>query len=583
MNGMNRLLAPLLPLLSAGLSLVLGASGCSTSRDKLPLSPIPLKYENGLLWATGHISPTQNETCDVTPEDDAPSGSGLPNLLLDVATPLTAFAPERKGFSRQFAHGQFDLRAASVPGENSLRFARCDIPVVRTEHTSAELKIVWKDSPLLLGGVIGGDQLSHYATELAFSQNGATAMFTRGDLAPACKVNRAVIPFAPLGGELAVRLEDTIIPVPATRVTVGVCVEPLSDPAPTQTPCLVPKAELAQVGTSLADEKLALEKQNSDDPAVLERIERVRAYVEIIDQIQTNACAASDKKLLGDLMEERSLRQTPFVVSGKNMRFLVSTAMPGLILTRTACLRLREKPTDCPLYGDDPAKDPQFVSFVLPGLNQEGDGDKPDKAFPIRLGGGIDRRAALAIVAKQKQLSPCEELARSRRQRYALPKLTEGNSAESTCLGAVCLRNLGRDPVQLVRRCGYSGLDPEQACDDQLSPIAAVVEIGGQDGDEIPAYVVADDAAVIRSANADLHNQAAQIDGILGVSVLERLSTTIDYPQGRIELLCNQLQPAGAPPRTCRAYRGMTYNAADSCAPNETLEVPSDLWVLPKK
>ena len=103
----------------------------------------------------------------------------------------------------------------------------------------------------------------------------------------------------------------------------------------------------------------------------------------------------------------------------------------------TACLRLGD-PRRCTC---DPAT---RISVRLPGLHgrQPGTEDQPteDLACPLRL--GSDRVAALALMAGGLHLSPCAELARSRRQRYALPKLDETETLDNGCEREACLQNL---------------------------------------------------------------------------------------------------------------------------------------------
>src|SRR5262249_9120031 len=111
------------------------------------------------------------------------------------------------------------------------------------------------------------------------------------------------------------------------------------------------------------------------------------------------------------------------------------------------------------------------------------------------------------------------------------------------------------------------------ACDDQKSPVAAFLEMGGpSDGiapdDQLEALVVSDDARVLQSANADLRNVSPQVDGVLGVSVLARLHSTIDYPQNRVVVSCNCDDTGG---HVCHGYRGVTYRPADVCVTNDEL------------
>lgn len=580
MMGMSRPIRRTWPARAAfvtGLSLLVGW-GCSAVSDKPPLGPIPLVLESGLLYARGHIQPTRDDRCGVTPEEGAPPGSGLEALLIDTATPLTTLVPQLADTPRQFPHGQLGLSAALTSGgSGATQLLRCDVPVVRSDLSVEHFWLRWGGSPKVpLGGVLGGDQLLNYSMELRFSASGATAQFARGDLATWCRIDRAVIPFKALGGELAVQLADTVIQYPPTRVTVGVCLEPYGDPlsGPTPSPCMDDTnvdAALRQVVREITDNEMS---GNRDE----ELLSRLADQESLLRQLQAGQCSDDESRQLGDLAEDRKLRQPPYEVSGTNMRFLVSTAVPELVLTETACRRLGNKKCTC---GDSP-KDQ--VAIELPGLNVRKPKVGPIVASPdqgCRIQLGDQQHAALALVAKQRQLSPCDELARSRRQRWAMQPASPTATAQQLCHRSVCLRNLGRDPALLGRRCGYTGLDSDLACNDRLSPVAANAELGGPRApgnfDTLDAVVVPDSAALIQSANADLRNLSAQIDGVIGVSVLQRLYTTIDYPQGRLELLCRCADPMAANRPICQAYRGITYYTADSCVQSDTLTVPPDL------
>jgi hypothetical protein len=222
------------------------------------------------------------------------------------------------------------------------------------------------------------------------------------------------------------------------------------------------------------------------------------------------------------------------------------------------------------------------IGLRLPGLHgrEPGSQEQPteDLACPLRL--GSDRVAALALLAGGLHLSPCAELARSRRQRYALPKLDERETLDNDCEREACLQNLVRQSELALRRCGYTGMDLERACDDHLAAVAAFVEIGGSNSpgepvDSVTALVVPDASPILQSANIDLRNSAAQVDGVIGVSLLRRLQTVIDYPQHRLELTCRcTARGESGLPQRCQTYRGVSYSAADGCSPNSTLLVP---------
>jgi len=554
------------------LRLCLGlCSACSESTTQLPLAPIPLGVRNGLLYAVGDIQPTLDERCATTPEDGAPPGSGVAELMVDTGTPLTTVVPSNADSPRQFPHGQVTFRTARPDGTvGGIQFVRCNIPVVRSAQTTSSFLFRWGAQPSVpLGGVVGGDQLTQFSMALRFSGTTPTMRLARGDIATWCRIDRTVIPFKPIGGELAVQLGDTVITYPATRLTIGACVEPIADPL-SQSPATVCVGD-NEISTTLSRLDTTIMQYRLQTPRDDTQLGRLLSYQTQLLALKDGLCPEDQRTLLGDLADELGLRNPAYSASGTNMRFLVSTAVPELLLTQTACQRLTGKSCTC-----DRAVQ---IPWVLPGLNSTKNDDgtfseAPDYGCRIQLGDAA--HAALAIVAKQRQLAPCDELARSRRQRYALRAPAVDDPPGEDCRRQACLRNLGRDPALLGRRCGYSGLDSDLACNDKLSPVAAWLELGGRTGkgttDQLDAIVVPDSAAIIQSINADVHNLAAQVDGVIGVATLRRLYSIIDYPQGRLELACRcDLLDAA-----CHAYRGITYRTADDCVDSDVLAVPSD-------
>ncbi len=571
MARMRNRLASLRWLCPIGLMVsLLGA--CSESSETLPLAPIPLVTKNGLLYALGDMMPTLDERCAATPEQGAPAGSGAAELLIDTGTPLTTLVPSEADSARQFPHAQISFRSVRPDGSaGGTQFLRCNVPVVRSDLNTREFQLRWDKLPALpLGGVFGGDQLSHFAMSLRFSGTAATMLLSRGDIATWCRIDRAVLPFKSLGGELAVQLADTVITYPASRITVGACVEPLANPLTegNMTACVseaAVSAALLRVSATLAQ----LEAQSPRDEDALSR---QRNYQSLLIGLKSGMCPDDQRTLLGDLAEDQALRHPAYTVSGTNMRFLVSTAIPELLLTQTACRRLTGKACTCEASNQ--------AKLALPGLNtvRKADGtvvETPDLGCRIKLGDAA--HAALALVAKQKQLSPCDELARSRRQRYALRPAEDPTRPLEGCLREACLRNLGRDPSLIGRRCGYTQLDTDLACNDKLSPVASWIELGGPtDGgttDELEAVVLPDSAPLWQSINADIRNLSAQIDGIIGVATLRRMFSIIDSPQGRMELACRCDLPTAA----CHAYRAVTYYTADTCVESDVLTIPANL------
>ena len=571
---------------------VLVGLGCNSMQEQRIALPITLDYKDGLLKMAGALSPVQDQACGQQPGDDAEQGSPVPWLLVDTAVPISVFVPGVRTSSAQFSHGQVLLRSAKpdpaqqpmplpqqapnlIPGPG--RLLLCDYPVVRVDSEPSSFVLERdgvKSGPL--GGIVGGDILGRYAMTLQFGAPGsqnehwkdrAQLTLTNSDIAPWCQLDDAVLPFKPLGGELAVQLGNGVVTYPATRITLGACVEPLADPlrVSAEQACIDRDKMVAAVEDLKNKQALAM-----PDSQAAEQLKNERA---LLAQVTSNTCGDDpDLVMLGDLVDRYQLRQPAYESSGVNMRFLLSTALPDIVLSQTACERLAN-PERCR------CTEPK-VSLRLPGLNPSD--AEAERGCRIQL--GSKERTALALVAHVRALSPCAELARSRRQRYALPLLTRPNSTtgqgdQSTCLRESCLQNLQRDAALLARRCGYTGPDTDLACDDHRSPVASVVELGGPGPDSPPsidkldALVVPDSARILQSVNSDLRNVSAQVDGVIGVPVLARLVTTIDYPQNRVAASC---RCGDQPGHVCRAYRGISYNTADTCSAANELLIPAD-------
>ena len=555
---------------------LLTALGCSPGHDTFMLLPLPVNLQpDNLMTVLGELRPTLDVRCGAKPDDNAPAGSGAPKLLVDTGTPLSSFVPLVRSPGLPFRHGQLALYAPRSDGGKVLRLLVCDAPLVRADLDLSEFRLDRNASTTgPLGGVIGGDLLGRFALSVRFAgspaQPSASLTFTRSDNGPSCQLDDAVLPFRPLGGQLAVQVGDAVITYPATRITIAACVEPLTDPMRPdgELSCLDPDAVQKAVADLTAQRDSVL-RQNPVDQATFDRLQR---WLGALGQISPEQCTTvPDLTDLGDVVEAQNLLRPAFSRSGVDMQFLVSTAVPDLILSETACSRLLG-PERCSCTTNK-------VTLRLPGLNTSS--GEAEQACPIKL--GSETRTALSLIARQRHLSACDELARSRRQRYALPQLGTVTNYDSACRHEACLVNLQRESSMTPRRCGYSGLDPQLACDDHSAPVAAFVELGGPQyaavapagasPDLLDALVVPDTARILQSINADIKNDGAQVDGVIGLSVLSRLATTVDYPQARVALSC---RCGDTPGHMCRAYRGATYNPADGCSQGTTLQIPAD-------
>jgi hypothetical protein len=575
----------------AGLGLaVVGA--CTAPVERFLPTPIPVSYRQGLLSLVGEVRPEQDSRCGAAVDVDSLPPLDSKTLLLDVAAPLSVFNTKSGRRGQVNRHGQVLLSSfaePTLPGTiEAPRVLLCDTPLLHSNLSYDDFVLRRGDPALpgtaqtdVLGAVIGADLLTRLSLRLRLEgdQTGGRGelLVGRSDVTPSCSVDAAVVPFSPLGGDLRVLVGDSVLAYPATRITVAACVEPLADPlraAPGSdrpTACLS-TPRIAQTVRELDRQlSVALTRQPPDEGD----IQRLQAWLATAKLLDQRLCPAQlDLSVLGDLVTAMGLRQEPYEASGANMRFLLSTAVPDLILSESACLRLGD-PSRCACDAKS------RVSLRLPGLHGRlpgsEEGPTEDLACPLRL--GSERVAALALMASGLHLSPCAELARSRRQRYALPKLDERERQDNDCEREACLQNLLRQSELALRRCGYTGMDLERACDDHLASVAAYVEIGGGSApepvDTVTALVVPDTSPILQSANIDLRNSAAQVDGVIGVSLLRRLDTVIDYPQHRLEWTC-RCTAAGESgmPQRCQTYRGVSYSAADGCSPNSTLTIP---------
>lgn len=550
------MLLPFRRVLAAVLLLVLTTAACGESNEHFLSVPIPIRYEDGLLYVQGEALPQMDRRCRADAMPAPPSSSS--RMLLDLGMPMTVMSDAAGRPPQPFLHGQVEIDA-TLPSldRGPPRLLLCDIPLVRGNQALSEFRLDRKEPGAdlavttgPLGAVLGGDLFGRFALSFRFAPStsmgapGAELTIERSDITPSCFLDAAVLPYQPLGGDLLVEVGDSLLSYLPNRITVAACVEPLADPLayrPTGSSVTACIDEAALDG-ALADQNVC------DNPAAL-----------------------------GDLVDRHpEIRRDAYKPSGVNMRFLLSTAVPDLLLSETSCQRLAGGDTRCR------CNEEEKITLRLPGLN----GPQPDGSFSeergchLRLGGA--GRAALSLIAKGLHLSPCAELARSRRQRYALPAVLPPSGVvppKSDCHREACLENLNRTGSLTGARCAYQGMFLAEACDDHRASVMPYVELGGPPDDPllpddtIDVLVVPDAARVLQSANADLRNLTAQVDGVLGVSLLQRLHTVVDYPQNRLVLSCRCADNAS---KVCRTYRGISYHDADVCVPDSTLRIPAD-------
>lgn len=573
------------------------ATACNDQVERFLAVPIPISYQDGLLYAYGEALPTMDERCNVDPGDSRPDQSGSSRVLVDVGTPLSVMSDAAGRSPQPFRHGQVQLNATQPGGMmGAARYVLCDMPLVRGNQALDDFRLDRQEPGAMmattgpLGAVLGGDLFGRYALSLDIGAAAGSAQLTldRSDITPGCLMDRAAIPFQPVGGDLLVQVGDSVLSYSPNRITVGACVEPLADPlvlrpAPmSMTPQLQSCIDPDRVRQQTQEISRLLDAENSKqspDPAVQERLATSKQVLAGLSGPSGPSCGLiTDLTQLGDVVEALSLRRMPYQSTGVNMRFLLSTAVPDLLISETACSGLGAAAGTDRCHCADSDK----VELRLPGL----DGPQPDqtsyveRGCKLKLGGA--GRAGLALIARQLHLSPCAELARSRRQRFAPPQLPENERGSADCLREACLENLNRQSNLTADRCGYTGMLVDQACDDHFAPVTSLVELGGPPDDPamaddlIDVLVVPDTSRILQSANIDLRNATAQVDGVIGVSLLRRLHTVIDYPQNRLVLSCPCSAAAAGSSQVCRGYHGLSYYDADHCVPNNPLVVPAD-------
>jgi hypothetical protein len=336
-------------LIRAWPALVVLATGCTQERVRYLPEPMPLALapSGGALSATAAI---------------ALEPSPLP-LVVDTGSPLTTF-DDRSG-SVHAAITSFALLDA-------LDAVRLQIDNVRL--FAGPLRAVGLGpAPFAVGAVLGGDNLGQFALGLDYRQAAPTLLLSSSITACSCELAdacQAVLPFTLSGGQELLAVGDSVYALPATRVLVDVCLEPLVDPV------------------------------NSPDP-------------------EYQRCAGTT-----------GIQYPPYTSTGVETRLLVATGFPGFALGSGVYDRLRGSGAAQALVASSPAQlhlpdpdddgPPPAGSTIGPGLTV---------GTTTIGGGGV---AALAMVSREFYLGPCGELARSRRLRRTPPG--RPRAGENACL-----------------------------------------------------------------------------------------------------------------------------------------------------
>jgi hypothetical protein len=399
--------------------------------------------------------------------------------VIDTGSPLTVYDDQANDPRGHLGY----LRLLSTEGVPRLELGNVQL------FTTPLRAVGRPGATYAVGAILGGDNLSRFAIDFDYRDPPRITVQRMLNtcscaLADACQ---AVFKFTPLGGNQTFSLGGDLYNYPPSRVVLDVCAEPLPDPIQDGTAC---------AGISPSDPKYA--------PFGVEK------------------------------------RYTP---TGQDMKLLVATGFPGVLLSASAYDRLRGAGATEAAIRTAPLK------IRLPDVQDDDedrnavtDGSDGLTVAEVDLGG--DGHSALAVVSRERYFGPCAELSRSRRQRRFPPGAPIAPPRNDE---AFCLQKPQDSLIPAVQQC-KNGAE----CDDAArnpAPTAAVIELT----QPIKVYVTRDSAPILVSVNADVRRGpgilggAPTVDGVLGTEVLRRLRATIDYPSGRFIARCR-----GA---DCLAYR----------------------------
>jgi len=339
-----------------------------------------------------------------------------------------------------------------------------------------------------IGAVLGGDNLSRFAVELDYQTPPRISLppvltTCSCALADACQ---AVFPFKLLGGNQTFALGGDLFNYPPTRVILDACLEPLPDPVSNDVKCATNSRE---------------------------------------DGLLSNAYAPT----------------------GVDLKLLVATGFPGLLLSASAYDRLRGAGAAQAALAAAP------LLLRLPDVRDDdadGNGidDPTDGLMVAEVELGTDGHSALALVSRERYFGPCAELSRSRRQRRVPPGavIPQPNPTlpqpqpelPPQSYENACLQDPPTSKVAAVQSCqGGSECNDNDAA---AAPTAAVIELTAP----LRAYITRDTAPILVAINADvrrgpgIQGGAPTVDGLMGTGVLDHLHSTIDYPGGRFVARC---------------------------------------------
>ena len=452
--------------------------GCTQSHSSFSPYPIPLQLSaaGGALLARATVD-----------------ASGAPfSVVVDTGTILTTFddgSGQVRALTGDLTLYGVDASATAIPRLNLTDVQLFEGPLGLIGVSSAATRV---------GGVIGGDNLSHFAVGFDYRAAAPTMTLTENltqcdcQLAPACDRQDAcyaVLPFTLAGGQDTALQGQTRITIgtdqysySSTRVLLDACLEPLPDP------------------------------------------------------VDTTACVQPGGTCPG---------HPAYVPSGVDVKLLVATGFPGVALSANAYDRLRGAGSAAELLAGplttlhlvDPADEGptgagvQVATTTLGRLSAPGDLGASPLAF---------------VSGKEPFFGPCASLARSRRIRRAYiaggtpADVAYENAHPGECAGEHCCL------VDLSRDCRGAGGDYALQCDatnrgasfcndsSNDTPAAAVVELKAP----LSIYVMPDVTPLLVGINSDVRPTSATVDGVVGTAALAQLVATIDYPGNRFIAQC---------------------------------------------
>jgi hypothetical protein len=191
---------------------LLASSGCTEPRVTVLPEPIQVTLSDG----GALTAPASVDRVTTFP------------MLIDTGSPLTAY-DDHSGATRART-GQLRVYSSELAPDGK--------PIPRLELDDVQLFV----TPLHgVGGVLGGDNLARWAVELDYRDTPTLTLLSM--LTPcSCALSAdcdAVFPFFLAGGgsDRPIQLGDDIYTLPATRVIIDACLEPLADPVYDGVPC----------------------------------------------------------------------------------------------------------------------------------------------------------------------------------------------------------------------------------------------------------------------------------------------------------------------------------------------------------